>query len=237
VPRIRVPLGIGVRTLFLQCMWNSRTLQGPGFAWAMSALRRREKAPLMAKHMGYFNSTPALAPCLVAAAARMEEEDAGDSEVTKLKDSGSGPLSAAGDMLFWAVLRPLAALAGLAGSSLGPGAAAGLVVAVYNIPQALFRTFGVSLGYGRRAEGVAWCIETTRKTVLVARPAASALIGLVAGGVLMGFADRYGASGGFIGLGAGVCMVWLLTLRGASPARICITTLALAGGLSLVRGW
>lgn len=234
--RIVVPLEISLKALFLQCMWNNKTLQGPGFAWAMSALRAPGIAALMARHMGHFNSTPALAPCLAAAVARMEEKGAEESEVARVKDSAAGPLAAVGDQLFWSTLRPLAALAGLLGGFLGPGLAAVLVVAVYNIPQGFFRAYGAARGYGEGVKGVAACVEVARRAAMVGRPVASVFLGLLAGAVLLGFGDRHGTGGELIAIGAGAGMAWLLVSRRVSSERICVALLVLSGGLSLVLG-
>lgn len=233
---IGVPLEISLKALFLQCMWNNKTLQGPGFAWAVSASRTPGIAALMARHMGYFNATPALAPCLAAAVVRMEEKGAGESQIAKVKESAAGPLAAVGDQLFWSTLRPLAALAGLVGSFLGPVVAAILVVSVYNVPQGFFRVYGAVRGYGEGVRGVTACVQVARRFTVAGRPAAAVLLGFLAGAVLLGFGDRYGTGGELITVGAGAGMAWLLMSCRVSSEQICVAILVLSGVLSLVLG-
>jgi mannose/fructose/N-acetylgalactosamine-specific phosphotransferase system component IID len=186
--------------------------------------------------MGYFNSTPALAPCLAAAVARLEEDGAEESEVARLKESAAGPLAAAGDQLFWATLRPLSALAGLVGSALGPGFAVVFALSFYSIPQGFFRSFSVTRGYGLGGEGVAACIGAANRFTAVGRTMASSLVGLLAGALMLGFGDRYGAGGELITIGAVAGMGWLLMSRRVAPERICVALLALSGLLSLLLG-
>ena len=215
-------------------MWNNKTLQGPGFAWAVASLRRRGAAELAARHMGFFNSTPAMAPCLAAAVARMEEQDAEPFEVARFKESAAGPLAAAGDQLFWATLRPLAGLAGLVGSAFGPLPAALLSAAAYNVPQGLFRVLGTTWGYEDEAAGVGRCIGAARRATIAGKAFASVLLGLLAGALLMGFGDLYGSGGELVFLCAATGMGWLLLSPRVSPERVCVALLALSGGLSMV---
>ncbi len=128
VPRERrVPsaaLGTAFARLFLlQATWNYERMQGLGLAHALAPVARAlakddaEAAQALVPHAGYFNTHPVMASVAVGVVAgEMEKRAAGepaldDAGLARAKQALGASLAAAGDPLFWSVLRPMVALA------------------------------------------------------------------------------------------------------------------------------
>jgi mannose/fructose/N-acetylgalactosamine-specific phosphotransferase system component IID len=113
--------------------------------------------------LGYFNTHPVLAGCVLGAVARLEErraqgEPVSTDQVEALKRALASPLAALGDPLFWVTLRPLAGLLGVLGMGLfpimdrpGPDLRVLLcpliVLLTYNAVALPLRVSGVARGY------------------------------------------------------------------------------------------
>lgn len=232
----KVLFGMSLRALFLLNLWNDRTLQGPGFAWTLKSVRPSGGADLMSRHAEGFNTTPAMAPCVIGAVARMEADEAPSADVARVRNSGAASLAAIGDPLFWGAIRPTAVLAGLAAWSLGPVVAVILLVAAQGLPQLIFRLLGIVRGFTHGRAAIPELIGIARRTLLVWRFAGAVLAGLFAGAVLGWSHDAYGTAGGLIAIVAVPLFGWLISSRGSSPSLICVTMLALSGVLSLILG-
>ena len=229
-------MGMSLRAVFLQGLWNDSTLQGPGFAWALGALNPRKAHEIMARHMASFNTTPALAPWLVGAVARLERDEAPPSEVTAVRDSGGAAVAAVGDRLFLGSIGPSAALAALAALQLGPLAAASFLVGMQIVPQAVFRLLGIRKGFDKGKGAISECIAAARRALAIWSFVGPVLLGAFAGAVLVGLHRGYGTGGALVALGAVPAMAWLISSTRARPAAVCVVLLVSSGILSLILG-
>jgi mannose/fructose/N-acetylgalactosamine-specific phosphotransferase system component IID len=225
-----------LRSLFLPNLWNERTLQGPGFAWALGALRISGGAGLMAKHMATFNATPSMAPCVIGAVGRMESGGAPEQEVARVKDSGGASIAAIGDQLFPGSVRPGSAMAGLVALPLGPLVAVLCVLAAQDVSHGAFRVLGARLGLRLGKAAIPRCIESARRALRAWRLVGAVLVGVLFGSIIVGLARSQGVGGGLIALAAVPLMSWLISSAGARPVWICLVLLASSGILSLVAG-
>jgi mannose PTS system EIID component len=150
------------RSLFFQTLWNFQRMQNVGWAFAFQpALRRlrpsaEARRPLAGEQLEYFNTHPYLAGLILGVVAGMEEEGARREQVQAAKKSMSGPLAALGDTVFWATLRPLAAVLAVAvGLAAGPDSGwvvPALFLALYNLLHLPARAGGLALGYRMRSD-------------------------------------------------------------------------------------
>jgi PTS system mannose-specific IID component len=227
-------LRMSYRALFLLTLWNDRTLQGPGFAWTIDA--EAGEADRAAGHVTGFNTTPAMAPCVIGAVARLEADGEPPERISTVKDSGAASLAAIGDQLFWGSIRPSAALAGLAAWQLGPFVSAAALLLVQGLPLVAFRLLGLARGLSRGKVAIQECISSARRVFRATRFAGAVLAGLFAGAALGGAERSYGVAGALVLAAAVPVLGWLVSSRGASPSSICLTMLALSGMLSLIFG-
>lgn len=168
------------RSLALQAAWSFERMQSVGFAAALAGEGRRltKGAPdaaraFLERHLGYFNTNPAMASYLLGAAMKLEEAAAAGEPgaleaLARFKRAAVTTLASWGDQLFWATLRPVATVFGVlvawlllrvgAGGgeaspfpALTPVAAAGWGAAayliVYNAAHLHYRVRGVGEGY------------------------------------------------------------------------------------------
>lgn len=170
--RVRLRAGdlarVSSRALYLQAFLTAERMQGPGFAFALLPILRRlykagDRGEALRRHLGYFNTHPVLAGCVLGAVARLEEKRArGEAvpveQIETLKRGLASPLAALGDPLFWVTLRPLAGLLGVLGMGLlpvldrpGPDLRVLLcpliVLLTYNAVALPLRVSGVARGY------------------------------------------------------------------------------------------
>jgi PTS system mannose-specific IID component len=174
-----------LRSFFLQAVWNARGMQNVGFCFAVlpllggRAANADARRAFLTRHLGFFNTNPALASYAIGAVASAEIE--GDPEAAvDVKRTLGGPLGMAGDSLFWGSLRPLAALVGVA-LAVGTRSWAPLaLLALYNVPHLYFRVRGIASGGAR---GAAAGSEVTgpgfRRAVALVRAAGAFVAGLV----------------------------------------------------------
>lgn len=233
-PQARDFLRMSFRALFLLSLWNNRTLQGPGFVWALCS--KDDAAGPGARDAAGFNTTPAMAPCVIGAVARMQAEGEAQETVSRVRDSGAASLAAIGDRLFGGTIRPSASLAGLVALPLGPFTSVVLLLLSQGLPQVAFRLWGLARGLARGKTAIPDCIGMARRVLAVAGPAGAVLAGLFAGAVIEGAKGSYGLSGVLMALSAVPVFGWLVYFRGASPSTLCLTMLALSGLLSIVLG-
>lgn len=182
----RTRIHVWFRLLLLQCSWNFERLQGLGFFYVvLPALKRiysADQLPKMARrHMGYFNTHPYLAPLVVGAVIKMEEErarqpDLGNDDIDEFKEMVAAPYAAIGDALFWGGLRPLAAGVSLFFAAKGILWAPLVFLLLHNSVPMVFRVGGFVRGY---KEGIAsvnfiqrrhlpdWAIHTKEAAIVV----------------------------------------------------------------------
>jgi mannose/fructose/N-acetylgalactosamine-specific phosphotransferase system component IID len=128
-------LRIFARLLFMQALFNRRGLQNLGLVSALSQAERltRGGSDVLARHADYFNTNPNLAPLIVGAILRLEDERLGgkpvdEKDIASFKKALASPLAAMGDQLFLGALRPLSLTLGC-------------LLAIYNLPIGLLAVF------------------------------------------------------------------------------------------------
>ena len=147
---------VALRSFLLQALWHPERMQGHGFAYALRPVARlvagREgENRWLARHLGYFNTNPALVGCALGVVSRLETDSRAQDQATAirldhLKMALGAGLAAVGDSLFWSTLRPLAAVLGilwfLEGSAYGPL----IFLLLYNSFHVYVRFRGVFVG-------------------------------------------------------------------------------------------
>ena len=189
---MRVPRSTRVyiwfRLLLLQASWNFERLQGVGFFYSLlpglKKLYRDEKLlEVSRKYDGYFNTHVYLAPMVVGAVLKLEEERAAgqpnddtDTLIDDFKEMVAAPYAAIGDALFWGGLRPLAAGVALFFAVKGILWAPLIFIILYNIVPIWFRTVFYVRGYRQGIKSVEfiqqhrlpdWAIHTKEAAVVV----------------------------------------------------------------------
>lgn len=141
----------------IQSSWNFERMQALGFVHCLSkAIRTLYDDPSMVKksllhHLEFFNTNPYLASTIVGVVLNLEEKQSENKNI--VIDSGAikarlmGPFGAIGDSLFWATLRPLAAIIGTLLAFNGIKAAPIYFLIIYNIPALSTRFVGLFKGY------------------------------------------------------------------------------------------
>lgn len=184
------------RSFLLQALWNYKKMQNVGWAWAVVPFLEKmypdpeKRREALKAHLEYFNTNPYMAGVVLGTTLRMEEELLKRGEdpratVAALKMGLMGPLAALGDVLFWATLRPLAALAGVGlyfmGGSNTASAIGGavLLLLLFNGPHMVARFAGPLVGWvrGREIIGLLRRLDVPR---LVSRSHLGGLIVLAA---------------------------------------------------------
>jgi len=147
------------RSFLIQSSWNFERMQSLGFFYSIapalkSIYKNREGLEKASRrHLEFFNTNPYMAPAIIGATIRMEEDGASDEEIRGLKVGLMGAYGAIGDSLFWASLRPLAAVIGVAFALHGFLWAPIVFFVIYNIPHIFIRGYGMVMGY-RMGPGV-----------------------------------------------------------------------------------
>jgi mannose/fructose/N-acetylgalactosamine-specific phosphotransferase system component IID len=169
----------------LQGSWNFERLQGLGFFYAvLPALKKlygpQELPEVCRRHIRYFNTHPYLAPAVVGAVLKLEEErvEQGTDQVdiNEFKETVAAPYAAIGDALFWGGLRPLAAGISLLIAAKGILWAPLVFLVLFNLVPVWFRTTGYLRGYRQGIRSVEfiqrrslpdWAIHTKEAAVVV----------------------------------------------------------------------
>ncbi|MDE3005106.1 MAG: PTS system mannose/fructose/sorbose family transporter subunit IID [Gemmatimonadota bacterium] len=155
--RGRPPGGMGMllRSLVIQGVWNYRTMLGAGFAFALLPTLKRvfgddpvALGQAIERHSEHFNAHPSLAPIALGAIARLETDGADSDTVRRFRTAVCGPLGGLGDTLVWATWLPLVAVCALVLYWFGaPGGGVALTfVVVYNLGHLGLRAWGLRLG-------------------------------------------------------------------------------------------
>jgi PTS system mannose-specific IID component len=142
---------ITLRSFLIQSVWNPRGMQSVGFCFAMLPVARRLRlegsalSSFLTRHLGFFNTNPAMASYVLGAAAAAEVR--GDTQsVDGIKKGLAGPLGMAGDALLWGAARPFAGLLAVALLDVGLSWAPLALLVFYNIPHLFFRVRGTGVG-------------------------------------------------------------------------------------------
>lgn len=152
------------RSFLIQSSWNFERMQSLGFFYsiapAIRAINKKEDDLREAskRHLEFFNTNPYMAPAIIGATIRLEEDGASDEEIKGLKTSLMGAYGAVGDSLFWGSLRPLAAVIGVSIALKGFLWAPLAFLVIYNLPHIFVRGYGLFIGY-RTGVGVVKAVK------------------------------------------------------------------------------
>ena len=141
------------RSFLIQSSWSFERMQSLGFFYsivpAIRAIHKTEDKFKEAcrRHLEFFNTNPYMAPAIIGATIRLEEDGASDDDIKRLKNALMGAYGALGDSLFWSSLRPLAAVSGVIFALLGFLWAPGVFLVIYNLPHIFVRCYGMIMGH------------------------------------------------------------------------------------------
>ena len=141
------------RSFLIQSSWSFERMQSLGFFYSISpaikAINENEEDLKEAykRHLEFFNTNPYMAPAIIGAAIKLEEQGASSEEIKELKNGLMGAYGAVGDSLFWGSLRPLAAIIGVAVALKGSLWAPIVFLTIYNLPHIFMRCYGLFKGY------------------------------------------------------------------------------------------
>lgn len=158
---------IGLRSFFLQTVWNFERMQNVGFAFTiMPALKKlypakKDYGAAIQRHLDFFNVHPYMVGIIVGLVLRQEERMAragviDAKKINSLKNVLAGPLAAIGDAFFWGLWRPFIALIAILFFYLFPHPiwtptyCAYIVftfLILYNIPHIAIRFWGIFKAY------------------------------------------------------------------------------------------
>ncbi len=242
------------RSFLVQAGWNFERMQNLGFAYMLEPALRKiwqdegQRREALKRHLEFFNTHPYLSTLIAGAVLSEEEKAAASGDVLHgaeasraIKASLMAPLAALGDELFWATLRPFAALGAVAvawmAPELGPLTAALTYLVLFNAPHWALRAGGLRHGHSEGADIVAYLREVDIRGVgdtlkLAGMTLLGALLAGLGGfhhpgsGAIMPFGDN------FLFMGAGIMMLMGLRLK-VSVTKILVATALIA----LVLGW
>lgn len=141
------------RSFLIQSSWSFERMQSLGFFYsvvpAIRAIHKTEDKFKEAcrRHLEFFNTNPYMAPAIIGAIIRLEEDGASDDDIKGLKSALMGAYGALGDSLFWSSLRPLAAVSGVIFAFLGFVWAPVVFLVIFNLPHIYIRGYGIIMGY------------------------------------------------------------------------------------------
>ncbi|MFH1117232.1 MAG: PTS system mannose/fructose/sorbose family transporter subunit IID [Pseudomonadota bacterium] len=186
-----------MRSFFLETLWNYENMQSIGFLFCLYPVLKRlypereEFRSAVSRQLKRVNTHPAMGPLLAGITARLEWEME-PSDVMVYRKRAMTALAGLGDHIFWARLKPLAAVCGVVlslvflGSMIGSAAA----LAVYNVPNFLARFLGFSKGW---SDGLDFFrnLGSVRMDVFIPRLREATAAGLgVAAGMLTAYAMK-----------------------------------------------
>lgn len=174
------------RSLLLQSVWNPRGMQNVGFCFAMLPLLHRcgedrnARSAFLRRHLGFFNTNPAVASYVLGAAAAEEAAGADASSVTLVKKGLASPLGMAGDALLWGGFRPLAGAVAVLLALQGIVWAPLALLVIYNVPHLVLRVRGIRVGAAAGAAGAQELLGSRmRGAVRWTRSLAAFTVGLI----------------------------------------------------------
>lgn len=141
------------RSFLIQSSWSFERMQSLGFFYSVApAIRAIHKTEdkfkeACRRHLEFFNTNPYMAPAIIGAIIRLEEDGASDDDIKGLKSALMGAYGALGDSLFWSSLRPLAAVSGVIFALLGFVWAPVVFLVIFNLPHIFIRGYGIIMGH------------------------------------------------------------------------------------------
>jgi PTS system mannose-specific IID component len=162
------------RSFFFQSLWSFQRMQNVGWLFSLWPVLRRlypdpvERAKAAEAHAEYFNTHPYTADFILGVVAGLEEKRAKGGAVEReailtAKRSMSGPLSALGETIFWATLRPLLLVVATLTAALfvrrGWWVAPFSYLAVFNALHVGVKAGGLREGYRRGLDVAAFLVQ------------------------------------------------------------------------------
>jgi PTS system mannose-specific IID component len=153
-----------LRSFLFQSLWSFQRMQNVGWLFSLWPVFRRlyadpaERARAAQAHADYFNTHPYTADIILGVVAAMEERCARDASfdrgaILAAKKVMSGPLSALGETVFWATLRPLLLVVAVTAGALSPRSgwiwAPALYLLFFNAIHVGVKAGGLAAGYKR----------------------------------------------------------------------------------------
>ena len=151
-----------VGSFFIQASWSFKSMQGLGFAAAVSPALgeiytdKDKRVEALKRHTVYYNAHPYMASPVLGAVINLEEQvsshTADPRAVVAFKEALMGPYGSIGDGFFWGAIRPVAALVGIL-ATLFIGFWGPLIfLLLYNIFHLGMRIKGLEMGlkYGEK---------------------------------------------------------------------------------------
>jgi mannose PTS system EIID component len=157
-PGLMLRMRVVMRSAWIQSTLNYEGMQNLGRLFALIPvakwllLSRDEMTGFTTRHLSYFNSNPFVATLGLGALARIETDsrDAGGPDeglIERMSMRLSAPLGAVGDKLFWASIRPQAALLGILVAMLWGVWGAVAYVACFAVWSFIYRWMGFQRGW------------------------------------------------------------------------------------------
>jgi mannose/fructose/N-acetylgalactosamine-specific phosphotransferase system component IID len=211
--------------MVLQASFNPRGMQRIGWWYALSPWLRRmnteARRAWFARERAVFNTNPYLAPVLLGARCRIEEEHTGDL-ADRVEAAMQRTLGSLGDALFWSAARPVWFLGtAVASIALGPAAALGGWLS-FMVLIGVVHYRGLAIGYDLGLEVVDRLDSARLHTLALAGRRVAAVLGgaMAVGALVLTVAAgaetlALGSAAGSIALGALLTRVrrgpeWLL---------------------------
>ncbi len=137
-----------LKSMVYQANWNTRNMQGTGFAWLVKDLFRRNNkevpADVVSDKPEYFNTNPYFITFILGVLLKESEQQ---KELLQYIRVYSSALAALGDIFFWHSLRPFVFFVSVAVISINPNLALIVYLLLYNTIHFGFRFLGFYLGY------------------------------------------------------------------------------------------
>jgi len=228
-------LRIYFRLFYIQACWNYERMLSLGLAFCLIPFAKRyiqddvRKREFLTRSLSFFNTHPYMASWLVGAILRSEEQAAdapmSAKSLERHKRQLSIRLAGLGDEMFWRLLKPIAAMAGVVVSFFD--VVAGLIVfaAGYNTPHFFIRLKGLLTGYREGFVGVERAVASGvfQSAIRYLTRGAAVLTGVLAA-VGLTRLEAPMLTSGFAMLSGGGLM-WVLLKRGwgVAPALVVLT--------------
>jgi len=172
-----------IAQLFVQNLWNFRTEQRPGMTLVLSS--RSKNGKIVESPRLTFNTNPYLASFLTGVLVR-EGHRAGIERVSSVLETS---LAAAGDDLYWRVLRPTALLAGMFFVVIGQPLIGILIfLSGFNLFTQGERLVGYARGLKRGRKALSDVLASLGRVKRILLPLAGGLVGLLCAVLLFNLA-------------------------------------------------
>ncbi|MFQ5675428.1 MAG: PTS system mannose/fructose/sorbose family transporter subunit IID, partial [bacterium] len=146
------------RSFYIQATWNPERMLSLGYCFSLVPFIKKvfsnasDRIEFLKKNQDFFNTHPCMATFVMGSVIKLEEEHQekgapGKEQISRFKKRLSESLAATGDQLFWAKIKPLAAMFGLGVALFAKTLGLGVFLLCYNVPQLYARGVGLFKGY------------------------------------------------------------------------------------------